>query len=120
MNIAIELEAFQLTEKNRMVARVKGYVRMSQVDGDYQAYKDKIAYLEEQLKKMSTERSDVNVATKLQHQSTSRSGRKSVRCWRCNDMGHHYSECQAEINDTEAAYTDKQGNENRLNQRAIA
>ena len=43
VNMAIELEAFQLAEKNRMMSRVRGYVRMSTVDDDYQALKDEIA-----------------------------------------------------------------------------
>ena len=119
VNMAIELEAFQLAEKDRMRSRAKGYVRMSQVDDDYQTLKHKIACLEEQLKKMSTEKKDVKVTTKFQSQSTSRSRRKSIRCWRCNELGHYQSECQAEIKDTEAAknpaHNDKQGNENRLN-----
>ena len=46
VNMAIELEAFQLAEKNRMLSRVKGYVRMSKVDDGYQALKDKLACLE--------------------------------------------------------------------------
>ena len=76
--MAIELEAFQLAEKDRMRSRAKGYVRMSQVDDDYQTLKHKIACLEEQLKKMSTEKKDVKVTTKFQSQSTSRSRRKSI------------------------------------------
>ena len=120
VNMAIELEAFQLAEKNRMMSRVRGYVRMSTVDDDYQALKDKIACLEKQLKKISTEKKDGKVATKLQRQSTGRRRRKSVRCWRCNEMGHYLSECQAEIKVTRVAKnpanTDKQGDGNRLPQ----
>ena len=88
VNMTIELEAFQLAEKNRMMSRVRGYVRMSTVDDDYQALKDKIAYIEKQLKKISTDKKGCKVATKLQRQSTSHRRRKSVRCWRCNEIGH--------------------------------
>ena len=116
VNMAIELEAFQLAEKNRMMSRVRGYVRMSTVDDDYQALKDEIARLEKQLKKISTEKKDGKVAIKLQRQST-RHRRKSVRCWRCNEIGHYLSECQAEIKVTRVAKnpanTDKQVNGNR-------
>ena len=70
VNMAIELEAFQLSEKNRMMSRVRGYVRMSTVDDDYQALKDKIACLEKQLKKISTLNKDGKVVTKLQRQFT--------------------------------------------------
>ena len=94
VNMAIEIKAFQLAEKNRMMSRVKGYVRMPKVDGDYQAFKDKLASKEKQLKKISTKKKDGKVATKLQRQFTWRRRRKSVRCWRCNEMGHYLSECQ--------------------------
>ena len=120
VNMAIELEAFQLTEKNRMMSRVKGYVRMSKVDDDYQAFKDQLASPEKQLKKISTEKKDGKAATKLHRQFTRRRRRKSVRCWKCNEMGHYLSECQAEIKVTRVAKnpgnTDKQGDENRLPQ----
>ena len=85
VNMAIELEAFQLAEKNRMMSRVRGYVRMSTVDDDYQALKDKLALLaclERQLNKISTEKKDGKVATKPQRQFTRRRRRKSVRLWR--------------------------------------
>ena len=118
VNMAIELEAFQLAEKNRMMSRVKGYVRMSKVDDGYQALKDKLACLERQLNKISTEKKDGKVVTKLQRQSTRRRRRKSVRCWRCNEMGHYLSECQAEIKATRVAEnpanSDKHGNGNSL------
>ena len=90
VNMVIELEALQLAEKNRMMSRVKGYVRMSKVDDDYQVLKHKIACIEKQLKKISTEKKYDEVVKELQRQSTSRSGRKSVRCWRCNEMGHYF------------------------------
>ena len=116
VNMAIELEAFQLAEKNRMMSRVKGYVRLSKIDDDYQALKDKIACLEKQLKKISTEKKDGKVATKPQRQFTRRR-RKSVRCGRCNEIGHFLSECQAEIKVTRVAKnpanTDTQRNGNR-------
>ena len=118
LNMAIELEAFQPAEKNRMMSRVEGYVRMSKVDDGYQALKDKLACLERQLNKISTEKKDSKVVNKLQRQSTRRRRRKSVRCWRCNKMGHYLSECQAEIKATRIAKnpanTDKQGNGNSL------
>ena len=96
--MAIELEAFQLAEKNRMVS--KGYVRMSKVCDDYQALMDKIAYLEKHLNKISTEKKDGKVVKKIQLQSTRRRRKKYVRCWRCNEMGHYLSECQAETKAT--------------------
>ena len=105
VRMAIELEAFQQSENERLSGKSQKFARVAQLDHkqENQQLIEKIADLEKQLKALAGQLNEKSVSqsSSSDFRFNKQEGKKKVQnwkleeidCWNCGEMGHFRNQC---------------------------